>query len=109
MKFKEPIDFFFKVENLLIDSDNWSVKSIPGFSITTFYNGESVQKTEKQEFIFRVKTQDVIDNEITKGELFFYVTDCYQYNFELATVPIDDLTGAGLTKFSANFISREPL
>jgi hypothetical protein len=109
MAFKEPIDAIFRVENLTIESDNWSVLCLLGFSITSFYQGESIQKTEKQEFVFRVKTKDVIDNEIKKGETFFYTTDCHQYNFKIATVPIDDMTGACLSKFNADFISREAL
>lgn len=110
MNLPDNINFFFKILNLKIESDNWSVYCIPGFSITSFYNGESIQKTEKQEFTFRVKTQDIIDNEIQSGDIFFYSTDCYQYNFQIPAdyKPIEDIN-IGLSKIVANFLSREVL
>lgn len=107
--FKEPISFLFSAEKLYIESDSWKIPCLPGFNITSFYNGEAIQTTEKQEFTFYIKTQDTIDNEIKLKEKFSYSTDCYQYNFEVLSIPIDDITGAGLAKFKASFISRESI
>lgn len=103
---EEPLDFLFSIENIILESDNWSIPCLPGFSITLF-SDDDIERTEKQEFNFRVKTKDILDNEIKINDSFSYSSGNYTYTFNISSVPIDDLTG--LSTFRANYVSRETL
>jgi hypothetical protein len=109
MSFTEPLSKIFEVENLSIVSDDWTVPCLPGFAITTFYKPENIQQTEKQVFLFRVKTKDTIENDFSVGKEFSYSTDCHEYIFRIAAPLVDDMFSTGTSKFRADFISREVL
>ena len=99
----EPIDSIF-AEGLSLSFPSGDIPCLPGFTLALFA-GESY-KTQKQEFVFIVKTQDVIDYDIKLDDSFTFQSPNYLTSFTVGNTPIDD---HGLSSFYGNFISRESL
>lgn len=95
------IDITFEVIGL---TPAFTIKAIPGFDLTKFYNGESTMYTpEIQNFEFQVSTADQKLHSLTKGIYFSMSDGSYTHRFKLDGKPVPDLTG--WTRLTVNWVS----
>ena len=94
MTLVEPIDEIMDAVGEELTFLSFSIKGIPGFSLSALYSGEtSVYTVEKTEFSFMVKTSDCATNSISDAMSFTYSDTTYTHTFLIEGKPKDDLTG----------------
>ena len=108
-KMREPVEKMLEIVGVDLNFDNFSIKGIPGFSLTLFH-GETISETiDKRDYKIQCSAKDIKNNEIAEG-MNLTCTDGlgqYCFQFKVKRDPIIQLTG--WASIYVDFLGREAI